>query len=629
MNGSDRFSLSRRTFVRLSAGAGIGVLTGVRPTMAANPTGMKLHGLSSFGDLKYPPDYSHFDYASPDAPKGGVFAFSPSNWGFNQNTQTFNTLNSFILKGAAPPRMELCFDTLMVRAIDEPDAQYCSTAKSVTISHDRNRFLFELRQGARFHDGSKLNARDVKFSYDLIKKKGHPQLSQIIRDLAEVQIVDEYQVALVFNGRQSARAILSAASSVPIFSAKYYETHAFDSSSLDIPLSSGPWRVGNFSAGDYIEYERVNDYWAKDLPFAKGLNHFDKLRIDFFAERASAFEAFKKGDILWRQEFTSKTWATSYDFPAVDEGKVIQMHFDDELQPSMQGWAINTRRDKFKDVRVRRAIGLCFDFEWTNRNLFYGAYKRSQSLFETSEFKAVGKPDADELALLNSLEGELPDAVFGEAILQPVSDGSGNDRKNLRAAFKLFKQAGWTSENGKMQNRDGEQFSIEFLIRSKSFEKVLGGMVANLRQLGIDVAIRLVDPSQYQARTDEFEYDIIGEAFTFSSSPTEESLRQVFHSQAVDIPGSRNRPGVNIAAVDQLIEALGKVGSRKQMIVVMRVLDRVLRAYQFWIPNWYSATHRVAMWDMFGWQEPKPDYGFPVEQLWWYDKAKAKMIGKG
>ena len=620
---------SRREFVKTVGGAGLALFANPIISLAANPTGKKLHGLSSFGTLKYGPDYTHFDFANPDAPIGGTFAFSPSNWGFNQNTQTFNTLNSFVLKGAAPPRMELCFDTLMVRAIDEPDTIYCAVAKTVEISEDRNSYIFELRDEARFHDGSKLTAVDVAFSYHLIKEKGHPQLAQDLRNLDEVKVLSGNRVEMRFNGKQSARAILSVANSVPIFPKSFYETHKFDSSSMEIPLASGPWKVGKFSAGNFIEYDRVDDYWARDLGFARGLNNFAKLRIEFYAERIAAFEAFKKGNILWREEFTSKTWATEYKFPAVKDGRVVQTLFPDELRPSMQGWALNTRRDKFSDIRTRRAIGYCFDFEWTNRNLFYGAYTRSQSLFETSPFKAQGKPEGEELALLKSLGEELGPDILGEVITQPVSDGSGNDRANLRIAFQLFTQAGWQSKGGKLVNNAGTQLKIEFLTRSKSSEKVLGGMVANLRQLGVATSIRLVDPSQYQSRVDDFDYDIIGTAFSFSPSPTAELMRQSFHSETRDTKGSNNHPGVNVPIVDKLIDALGEVKSRKELIIVMKAIDRVLRAHQYWIPNWFAANHRVAMWDVFGWKEPKPDYSFPVEQLWWYDEAKAKRIGKG
>jgi microcin C transport system substrate-binding protein len=628
-NANYLFPFTRRQFIKSAGAASLLLGNPVGVSLASNATGEKLHGLSSFGELKYSSDFERFDYANADAPKGGLFAFSPPNWGMNQNTQTFNTLNSYVLKGAAPPRMELCFDTLMARAIDEPDALYCAASKSVEISVDRNSYFFELREEARFHDGSMLTADDVVFSFNIIKQKGHPQLSQDMINLDEVRRLNSHKIELRFNGKQSDRVILAMASSIPIFSKTFYQEREFDSSNLETPLGSGQWRVGKFSAGQYIEYDRVKNYWAANLPFASGLNHFDTLRIEFYSERISAFEAFKKGAVLWREEFTSKVWATEYNFPSVRSGKVVQKYFPGELRPSMQGWAINTRRKRFSDIRVRRAIGHCFDFEWTNKNLFYNAYTRSQSLFEKSSFKAEGRPGPEEITLLKSLTGEIPDSVFDDAPLQPISNGSGNDRKNLRTAFGLFQAAGWTTKNGKLVNDEGTQFSIEFLNRSKSFEKILGGMTNNLRQLGIKTNIRFVDPSQYQARVEDFNFDITSSAFSFSPSPTAEGIRKFFHSEVSDIKGSYNTPGIRLAVVDQLIDRLSGVKNRNEMIIVMRCIDRVLRAYQFWIPNWFTANHRVAMWDMFGWQEPKPDYAFPVESLWWHDEEKAKMIGKG
>lgn len=620
---------SRRVFIQSAASAGLAFCAGINVSLAGNPVNKRLHGLSSFGDLKYPADYSQFSYARPDAPKGGKFVFQPSYWYFNQNVQTFNTLNSFVLKGEAPPRMELCFDKLMVWAIDEPDALYCALAHSVEISTDRNSYVFELRREARFHDGSKITAYDVAFSYDLIKQKGHPLLAQDLRNLDAAIAHDDQTLELRFNGKQSDRAILSVANEVPIFSREYYQANEFTKSTMNIPLSSGPWRVGKLSSGRYIEYDRVKDYWAKDLPFAKGLNHFDQIRIEFYRERIAGFEAFKKGEILWREEFTSKTWATSYDFPAVNSGKVVKQKFSGERRPAMQGWAMNTRLKKFSNLKTRQAIGLCFDFEWTNKNLFYGAYQRSHSLFEKSEFRAHGEPSIGELALLEPLRAQLPQSVFGEPVMQPVTNGSGRDRKKfLRQASQLFAQAGWKPKAGRLLDENGKWFEIEFLIRSPVFERVLGGFVKSLKQLGIDATIRLVDPTQYQKRTESFDFDITASAVSLAANPTQESLSHFFHSLSAKRNGSYNLPGVEIGAVDKLVESMRDTNSRDELVTHMRALDRVLRAYHFWIPNWYSSDHRVAMWDMFGWPEPKPDFHFPVEQIWWRDEAKAKKIGK-
>jgi len=603
---------TRRQFLSASAATAFASLV-PSVSLANNPTGKKLHGLSAFGDLKYLADYTHFDDAALDAPKGGTFAFTPSNWAFNQNIQTFNTLNTFVLKGDAPPRMELCYDTLMTASPDEPDSLYCALAESVEISNDRNTYIFVLRPEARFQDGSTVTAEDMAFSYNHLKKVGHPSIGQILRNLKAAVAINANTIELRFNGKQSDRAILSSVG-VPLLSKKFHKTNSIDASTLDMPLTSGQYRVGRLAAGKFIEYERVEDYWAKDMPFAVGFNHFQKLRIEFARDRDATFQAFQKGDIFWREEFTSKVWATGYNFPAVEEGRVKKQFFTSEPTPSMQGWAINSRRKKFEDPRTREAIGLCFDFEWTNKNLFFGAYNRSASIFETSEFKAQGKPEGQELSLLEPYRGEVSEAVFGEAVEPNITNGSGNNRNALRKALGLLKQAGWQRKDGALINKDGETLEIEFLIRSPVFERVLGNYVENLKRIGAKPTIRLVDPSQFQSRVDAFDFDVVGMAAGFGASPTAESLRFFLHSDSADVNGSRNFPGIKSPAIDGLLE---------------KIIDRVLRPMHLWIPNWHATNHRVAYWDMFGWKEPKPVYSFAVEALWWFDEEKAKAIGKG
>jgi len=619
--------VDRRRFTLGIATAGATVLL-PRAGKGANPVERPVHGLSAFGDLKYPTDFAQFDYAAPEAPQGGTFAFSPSNWIFNQSPQTFNTFNTFVLQGEAPPRMELCFDSLMVRAIDEPDAIYCALAESVTISADGNRIRIHLRPQARFHDGSPVTADDVVFSMMTLKDRGHPSLLVTLAQLVSASAEDDHEVTLTFSGKQSNRTILSVAGTVPVLSRAYYDGRDFVAATLEPPPGSGPWRVGRFEIGRFIEYQRVRDYWASDLGFARGLDHFDRLRIDFFSERQAAFEAFKKGETAWREEFTAKVWATEYDFPAIAQGRVKRGQFPAEKRPSLQGWAINTRLAKFADPRTRRAIGALFDFEWTNRNIFYGAYERSHSIFEGSDFAASGEVPPDELTLLEPWRGELPREAFGPAVMQHVTDGTGRDRSPFRFADKLLAEAGWQKRGGRLVDAKGEALTIEFLIRSQVFERMLGPYVENLRKIGIAATIRLVDPAQFQARTDSFDYDIVGLAFSFEANPTEEGLRNFFHSEAAARTGSSNYPGVSVRAVDTLIEAAGKAASHDELAVILRALDRILRAGQYWVPNWHSANHRVAYWDMFGFREPKPDYAFPPERLWWFDEERARAIGR-
>ena len=619
-----------RTRRGLLAGGAAALAAQVLPVrlFAAVPSDTPVHGLSAFGDLKYPAEFTHFGYVNADAPKGGEMRLSPWNWFYNQSTQTFNTLNSFVGKGDAPPRMELCFDSLMEEALDEPDAIYGLVAETVEISADRNSYTFRLRPQATWHDGTALTAHDCAFSYLLLKDKGEPSLQLTLVDLKDARALDDHTLVLEFDGKQSERTILAAAT-MPIVSKAWYEAHPFDSSSLDVPLSSGPYRPGQVNAGNSIVYERVADYWGRDLPVNRGLYNFDRIRIDFYRERQAGFEAFKKGDVEFRLEYTSKTWATEYEFPALAAGKVVKREFPEELRPKMQAWAFNQRRARFADKRVRMAIAECFDFEWTRENLFYGSYERSQSLFENSEFRTEGKPAAAELAIMEPMKELLPPESFGEVFVHTPSDGSGRDRVKLREAGRLMTEAGWTRKGTALVNGNGEAFTLEFLVNSEVFVRVYSPFMENLKAIGIQAELRLVDPAQYQARLRDFDFDLMGMALQYSATPTRSSFDDLLTSRAADIPGTYNMPGIKSEAVDRLVQMIGTAESREELVTVMRVLDRVLRARFDWVPTWNASSHRAAYWDKFGFVEPKPDYGFPVETLWWEDADKAARLGKG
>jgi microcin C transport system substrate-binding protein len=398
---------------------------------------------------------------------------------------------------------------------------------------------------------------------------------------------------------------------------------------MEQPLGSGPYKVGLVRPGQTIEYERVADYWGRDLPVNRGIYNFDRLRIEFYGDRQAAFEAFKKGEVLFREEATSRIWATGYDFPAINDGKVVKREFPSEKRPAMQAMAVNLRRERFRDVRVRRAIALCFDFEWTNKSLFYGLYDRSQSSFERSEFKAAGTPSPAELALLEPLRDKLPPEVFGEPYSLPSSDGSGRDRKLLGEARKLMTEAGWKPEGGVFRNDKGETFRLEILVDDEGFVRIYSPWIESLKAIGFDASLRMVDSAQHQARQSSFDFDMIGMALLFSPTPTREGMDGIFHSKSASLQGSRNLPGTADPAVDALVGAIAGASSRAELVTVLNALDRVLRARLDWIPSWYSANHRVAFWDMFGFREPKPDYGFATETLWWFDRDKAAAIGKG
>lgn len=619
-------NVNRRQLMRLAGSATAAALL-PRLAFAELATEKPLHGLSSFGDLKYPADFVQFDYANPDAPKGGTFRLAPSNWILNQNTQTFNTLNTFTLQGDAPPRMELTYDSLMVSALDEADSVYGLIAETVTLSKDRRSFDFKLREAARFHDGSPLTADDVVFSYLTLKEKGHPTLRQALARLSKIEKLAKHRVRLQFAEGQGPEAILDAVT-LPILSAKWFEGRDFTAASEQAPLGSGPYKVGAVSKGSSIEYDRVADYWAKDLPVQRGLNHFNRIRIEFFRDRQPEFEAFKKGDIDWRMESVSKNWATAYDFPAIKHKKILKREFSREKRPLMQAWALNQRRERFRDPRVREAISLCFDFEWTNQNLFYGLYQRSQSCFNGSEFEARDLPTADELKVIDRYRGKLPDAIVGSAVTMPQSDGTGRDRAQYSRAIKLLDEAGYKRHNGQILDKNGEKFSLEILFESDSFNRILQPYVQKLRAIGLDATLRMVDPTQFQARMRDFDFDMVGRALQLSATPTVQSLQGLFGSKSANEVGSYNLTGTADPLIDALIEDIGSVKSRNELVALLRVLDRYLRLRRDWIPNWTAANQLVAYWDRFGFKEPKPDYGFPVEVLWWFDEQKANAIEK-
>ena len=617
-----RQGLTRRSALRL-AGAGA-FYAALQPfAWAAGRSG--LHGLSVFGDLKYGPDFTHFDYLNPDAPKGGRMNFQPPYWYFNQNTRTFNTLNSFVLRGDAPPRMEICFDSLMVSASDEPDAMYGLVAKTIDVSDDGNVYTFHLRPEARFHDGTPLTAEDVAFSLMLLKADGHPNLSQVIREMVSAEASDPATVVVTLSGKQARDTILTVAG-LPIFSKAYYGANDFLASTLSPPLASGPYKVGRLSAGRFIEYERVPDYWAADLPVRRGVANFDVIRVDFFTERQAAFEAFKKGEITFREEFTAITWAQDYNFPAVVDGKVLKSLFPAEKRPSYQGWMINTRRPKFADARTREAIGLAFDFTWSNRNLFFDSYTRLASYFEKSDFAAEGLPTPGELALLEPHRDELPPEVFEAAYVPPESDGSGRDRALLRKASELLAAAGWTQEGNRLVDATGSPLTIEFLIDSGSLERVLTPYDANLKPIRIDATIRQIDPVQMQSRENDYDFDIVMSALSLEPTPLD-GLQQIFGSKAAAMPGTYNYSGVTEPVVDALLARIPGVQDRDELIALTRSIDRIVRARHYWVPNWYRPTHNVAHWDLFGWTENKPDYAFAPETTWWFDRGKAEAIG--
>ncbi len=616
--------LTRRELLALTGGAAAALSLPSFPAFAA---GTPRHGTSIFGELKYAPDFAHFDYVNPNAPKGGSFSQIGPTAAYNASFYTFDTLNGFILKGNAAQGLALLFDTLMKRAYDEPDAIYGLAAESVEISEDGNLLTFHMREGARFHDGTPLTAEDAAFSFNLLKEKGHPLISQNLREMASAEAKDAATLVIALTGKQTRDLPLFIAGTLPIFSRAFYTEHDFAEASLTPPLGSGPYRVGDFRAGRAVTYERVEDYWGQDLPVNRGQWNFGEIRFEYFRDRTAQFEAFKAGGYLFREEFTSKTWATEYEFPAVKDGRVKLLTLPDDTPSGAQGWFLNTRRSKFQDIRVREAMGLAFDFGWTNKNLFYDLYKRTESYFENSPMKAEGAPSAEELALLEPWRGEVPEAVFGPAVTPPTSDGSGQDRQLLRRAAALLDEAGWTVQDGKRRNAEGETLSIEFLDNDPMVERIVAPLAKNLRLLGIDARSRTIDTSQYQLRRDNYDFDVVMQRYSLSLTPGVE-VRSYWSSDFAKIPGGRNLSGISNPAVDALIEKVIAAPTREEQIVAARALDRVLRAGHYWIPQWHKNLHHLAFWDKFAWPETKPKYQRGVVATWWSKDAEPGPAGK-
>ena len=590
-------------------------LAAAAPSAAAARTA---HGVSAFGDLKYPPGFAHFDYVNPDAPKGGTLRL----WGLD----SFETLNPFTLKGRKEEWNGLVFDTLMARAEDEPDALYGLVAESIDLPDDRSWAAFRLRRGARFHDGSPVTAADVVFTFRALVAEGHPQFAVLFRDVAGAEALADDHVKFVFEpGFHRDLPVLLAG--LPVLSKAYYANRSFAKTTFEAPLSSGPYRVAEVDPGRAVTYERVADYWGHDLPVNRGRYNFDRVRIDYYRDRDVAFEAIFADGYDLREEFTSRSWATQYDKPPVRDGRMVRLTLRDETPSGVQAFFFNLRRDRFADRRVRRALDLAFDFEWTNRNLFYGLYERTNSMFENSPLAARGPPSAAELALLEPLRGKVPEEAFSRPYAASVTDGSGRIRRQLRQAARLLGEAGWTVRGGRLADASGRPFTIEFLLQEASFVRIVNPYIRNLERLGISASIRVVDAANYKVRTDERDFDAVVRRYVKRLTPGIE-LRSYYGSAAARVPGSFNVGGIADAAVDALIEKAVAARSRGALTAAVRALDRVLMWNNYTVPQWYKGAHHLAFWDRFGRPAVKPRFARGVVDTWWYDPAKAAAVAR-
>ena len=578
------------------------------------------HGVSAFGELKYPADYPHFDYVNPDAPKGGAYT-GRSTFA----ARTFDSLNPYILKGE--PAIEislLVFESLMYRAWDEPDAMYGLIAESVTYPEDRSWAEFQMRPEAAFSDGTPVTADDVVFSLNILKEEGSPTYKTVFRDLASATALSSHRVRFEFRTGVSTRDLPQLAGQVPILSRKDWEGKDFAESTLVAPIGSGPYVIGEVQPGRSITYVKNPDYWGEDLPINIGKWNFGSLNYEYFKDSTAAFEAFKSGAFEMHEEFFSKLWATGYDFPAIDKGWVVRDVLPDGRPSGTQGYWFNLRRGKFQDPLVRQALALGFDFEWSNRTLFYDLYNRTDSFFEGSPLEATGMPSEAELLLIDAAPG-LPESAKAEAFTPPKTDGSGRLRRLIRQAGKLLDQAGWTVGPDGVRQKNGETLSIEFLSNSPSFERISGPYIKNLKLMGVDAEYRQIDAAQYQQRTEDFDFDIVVARLPIQAVPGTE-LRNLWHSLSSDAKGSLNLSGVANEGVDMLIEAVIGAETAEEHATAVSALDRSLRAMHIWVPQWTKGSHTMAYWDKFGKPDMKPPFGRAIVETWWIDPVKEAAL---
>ncbi len=577
-----------------------------------------LHGLSTFGELKYPPGFHHFDYVNPDAPKGGELRM----WQLN----AFDNLNPLILKGVAAANVGLTFQSLMVRALDEPDAVYASLAESAELGPGRAWVAFNLDRRARWHDGSPVTAADVVFTFEAIVRDGHPLYQLLLRDMESVTAEGEHRVVFRFRDSESRRDLPLIVAGMPILSKAWFQGRDFAAPTIEPPLGSGPYRITRVEPGRSLTMRRVENWWAKDLPSNRGQYNFDQLRDDYYRDRDIAVEAFFAGEYDFREEITSRVWATGYEGkPAFDAGKIKREVLKDNTPSGVQAWFLNARKPHLSDPRVRHAINLAFDFEWMNKTLFYGLYKRTRSMFENSDLAATGLPSPAELKLLEPYRDRVPEEVFTREFQPPRTDGSGNNRANLKQAQALLLQAGWDIKNGKLVDRDAKPFELEFLLYEPSFARVVNPFARNLERIGITVSIRVVDVSAFENRMKTFDFDAVGRRFAQPITPGAEQ-RNLWSSSSAGTIGSFNLSGIRDPVVDDLVEHIVSAGSRDELRAATRALDRVLMWGWYVVPNWYSGTVKLAYWDRFRRPATKPLYDVGVINTWWIDREKDRAL---
>ena len=576
------------------------------------------HAIAMHGEPKYDQNFISVEYVSNNAEKGGNIVRSAIG--------TYDTFNPFTLKGTSAAGIGLLYESLTVGSSDEAFTEYGLLAKSIEWPDDRSWVTFTLRDEAKWHDGKKITSDDVVWTFNTLMEKGHPFYKYYYGDVSEVIKITENKVKFVFATNTNKELVLIVGQ-LPVLPKHYWENKNFEETTLDVPIGSGPYKIKSFDAGRSITYELDMDYWGFEnniVPIKVGKDNMGSIRYDYYKDRGVEREAFKSGEIDFFSENTSKEWATGYDIDAVTEGLIKKELIPHENPQGMQAFAFNTRKDIFADKRVRKALSFAFDFEWTNKNLFYGAYKRTDSFFENSELASSGLPSQAELAYLNPYIDQLPKEIFNEEYSNPKTDGSGFIRNELQEATKLLQEAGWKLRDGKLENSNGEPFEFEILLVSPAFERIVLPFIDNLEKLGINASLRTIDSSQYQKRIESFDFDMVVFTFSQSLSPGNEQ-RNFWSSGAADTNGSRNIIGIKNNVIDLLIENLINAKDREDLITISRALDRVLLWNYYVIPQWHISAYRVLYWDMFDQPKQKPKYSLGFD-TWWVNQNKFNFI---
>lgn len=577
------------------------------------------HAIAMHGQPKYAADFQHFDYTNPDAPKGGLLKLGVQG--------NFDSLNPFVAKGNAADQLGLIYDSLTTGSGDEAFSRYGLLAERIEWPQDRSWVIYQLRQEARFHDGHPIQASDVVFNFELLLAQGSPIYRSMYAQVEKVEALDAQRVKFSFKAGVN-RELALIVGELPVLPEHFWASRDFANAATEIPLGSGPYRIASVDLGRNIVYQRNPDYWGRDLAVNRGLYNFDRIQLDYYKDAVVLLEALKAGQFDVRVENFSKQWATGYSGPAIEQGMLIKEEIRHQNPTGMQAFMMNLRNPLFQDRRVRQALTYAFDFEWSNAQLFYNAYTRTESFFSNSELASSGLPTAEELALLSPFRAQLPAELFSQPFALPQSDASGHNRQNLRAAKRLLDSAGWQVIDNRLRNAQGQLFAFEILLVSPAFERIVNPYAQALKKLGIEVQVRIIEPSQYINRLRSFDFDMIVGNVGQSLSPGNEQI-DYWHSSTADQPGSRNWMGISNPVVDALIEQVIKAGDREQLISATRALDRVLLNQYYCIPQWHIRSHRLAYWNKFGRpaQAPKYDPGFNLGLLtWWQDEQKARAL---